>query len=144
MKLLYAFISIVLLASCAQDEPAQEPDRNAVEQLDSLHQIIDSLKNRNLDLLDQLTAMEAAKAAVPGLLFSEDFIKDQLRKRKDLIPIEGVLGGSMRYTSFRILSKHWIMAVYEDGHIQGASLLRFDAEKDSTLKFKTLDHIEHY
>jgi len=62
-----------------------------------------------------------------------------LRRRTDLIPYEGVLGGTMHFPSpdyFWILAHPWALAYFEDGHRAGYLLLeyRFVSPEEITWK----------
>lgn len=55
-------------------------------------------------------------------------LRDSLMSRPDLIPMKGVLGGTMSFYSREdivLLSPNYAFAAFEDGHVGGAMLLRF-------------------
>ena len=67
-----------------------------------------------------------------------DLPKD-LFKNSKLIPYAGVLGGVMDYASeFKVLQKRYVWVDFEDGHIGGFMLLKFDI-KNGKIKWKVLD-----
>lgn len=69
-------------------------------------------------------------------------IKDELRNHKEVIPYEGVLGGTMGFYipgNILILNDRWIYAEFEDGHIGGAILLKYEISKDSVLTWDVID-----
>jgi len=66
---------------------------------------------------------EEMKTANPAGALRED-----LMARRDLIPWEGVLGGTMTIPgpeSIWFFAPHWALAYVEDGHIAGYLLFRF-------------------
>jgi hypothetical protein len=70
-----------------------------------------------------------------------DLIAD-LQQHPELIPHPGVLGGVMRWTSadeIRVLSRRWIYAVFDDGHIGGESLLQYDLRAEGQISWKVLE-----
>ncbi len=76
-----------------------------------------------------------------GLTNPVNQLKEDLTARDDLIPVEGVLGGTMRIYStdqIRILPGRYVFAVFEDGHIQGNLILQYDV-KDGQISWKIIE-----
>lgn len=71
------------------------------------------------------TEKEGKKLLDQGISDPENYIKKTLRQMPELIPIEPVLGGKMRYNTIELLGEHWLIAGYDDGHIAGKSLYRY-------------------
>ncbi|MBN1824723.1 MAG: hypothetical protein JW958_00570 [Candidatus Eisenbacteria bacterium] len=70
-----------------------------------------------------------------------DLIAD-LRSRTDLIPFDGVHGGTMFFSNIVILPGGSAFALFEDGHIAGRMLLGYEVEAgriDWTMLHATLD-----
>jgi len=68
-------------------------------------------------------------------------LKEDLVNRDDLIPFEGVLGGTMRIYSMdqiRILPGRYAFAVFEDGHIQGFLILQYEV-KDEQISWNIIE-----
>lgn len=57
----------------------------------------------------------------------QDIVSD-LTKHRELIPYEGILGGTMRFydREIWILNKKWAFAYFEDGHYGGYLLLEYN------------------
>lgn len=58
-------------------------------------------------------------------------LRDSLMARPDLIPMKGVLGGTMNFYSREdivLISPNYAFAAFDDGHIGGAMLLRFSIQ----------------
>ena len=66
----------------------------------------------------------------------EGFIIDALRSRKDLIPKDPVLGGTMQFRQIDVITEDWVLATYEDGHIQGKSIYQYRLLPGGTLRFE--------
>jgi hypothetical protein len=65
----------------------------------------------------------------------EDILKD-LFNNPQLIPHEGVLGGTMRFHSMddlKLINGSWAYARYEDGHITGEMLLEYQVGRNGTI-----------
>lgn len=80
---------------------------------------------------DILTADDIQYLRNKGIENPEDFIKNDLMGRGDIIKSEGVKGGTMGFYDSRniyILNSKWVYAVYEDGHIQGSMLLEYSID----------------
>ena len=88
---------------------------------------------------------EGAMQSLSAKLRTEDplhtICRDLLAK-PELIPYDGVLGGTMGYldqNNIRILNDKWVVARFEDGHISGKMLLRFEIDNDSKISWKVID-----
>jgi hypothetical protein len=73
-----------------------------------------------------------------GITNPEEFVENALRKRADLIPFEAVLGGTMSYGKIQLLGNKWIIADYNDGHIQGRSIYEYRIDDKKAMSFKIL------
>ncbi len=68
-------------------------------------------------------------------------IVSDLISHPELIPYEGVLGGTMGFyarDSVRVLSDRWALATFEDGHRMGGMLLRYQVT-DRGIVWKVID-----
>lgn len=73
-----------------------------------------------------------------GIANPEEFVKNALRKRADLIPSEAVLGGTISFGKIQLLGNKWVIADYSDGHIQGRSIYEYQLNDKKELVFKVL------
>ncbi len=85
------------------------------------------------DLIERLviTDITGAWKTYSGEYSSENRIINDLISRTDLIPYEGVLGGTMGFVEIYVLNNQWVYTVFEDGHIMGSSLLKYTENEDS-------------
>lgn len=65
----------------------------------------------------------------------KDFLKESLNRQREKIPVDAVLGGSMEFRQVEILTEDWILAVYDDGHIQGKSIYRYALKPNGEVEF---------
>ncbi len=67
-------------------------------------------------------------------------ILQELGKRTDLIPQKGVLGGNMAFVLQEsvVLNRHWVLAVFEDGHVRGQALYQFQINGQDEFSWKLL------
>lgn len=80
-----------------------------------------------------------------GIAHPETYIEEALRNRPSVIPLDGVLGGTMFFTNIEILGSKWIIASYEDGHIMGRSIFTYKINpKTKKVTFAVLDQVEEY
>lgn len=70
-----------------------------------------------------------------GIDKPEQYIADALRERPELIPLDPVLGGTMRFIHIKVLGSQWVVAAYEDGHITGKTLYKYELQDDGELTF---------
>ncbi len=66
-------------------------------------------------------------------------LKADLVRNAGLIPQEGVLGGTMRFSEDRIqvLNRRWVLAYFEDGHNAGNALLAYNV-KNGKITWKVI------
>ena len=76
-----------------------------------------------------------------GLSNPVSTLKSDLMQHPELIPYKGVLGGNMRFyrEHIYILTSHWALAYFDDGHIAGYMLLNFQIGADGNIQWKVLD-----
>ncbi|GLR65208.1 hypothetical protein [Marinospirillum insulare] len=67
-------------------------------------------------------------------------ILQELGKRPELIPQEAVLGGSMHFVLHEsvVLNRHWVLAVFEDGHVRGQALFEYQINNQDEFSWKLL------
>lgn len=68
---------------------------------------------------------------------------DTLRAENDLIPYDGVLGGTMKWwpTESRIINNEWVLGYFEDGHILGHALLEYQIDEQQNVTWKLIKAI---
>lgn len=112
------------------------------------------LLTRAEDLKDSLKQYKELVKAQPGLSVWQierlkkkglkDPIKDiiaDLMKHNELIPYEGVLGGTMGFWSeseIHLLTPKWVVASFDDGHILGHMLLEYKVSDNGKISWKVL------
>lgn len=68
----------------------------------------------------------------------EEYIKNELQKHKEKIPLDPVLGGTMEFREIRIISEDWLLAIYDDGHVQGKTIFKYELLSDGEMKFSPI------
>lgn len=69
-------------------------------------------------------------------------LKQDLLTRQDLIPFDGVLGGTMGFhttDNMYLLSERWVFAQFDDGHIAGSMLLEYKVREDGSVAWEVLE-----
>lgn len=154
MKMLTLLIlTSLLLFGCNEKKPIEtHPPEN--DRTESLEAKIESLQTVNDSLTKLFSAEkpEAIKWYEPlydgknllrkGIANPAEFIEKSLREQPELIPIQGVLGGTMRFSEIQPVSSEWVIANYEDGHIEGRAIYSYTLNSKGKLEFKLLDAIE--
>ena len=62
-------------------------------------------------------------------------------QHRELIPYEGVMGGTMGFYSqkdIHILSSRWVLAAFEDGHIGGHMLLEYRVDPGGKIHWRVI------
>jgi len=144
-------IIIFLFLGCKNDVDKTENLPNETELLtlknDSLKKEIQLLKSLN-DSLIKIKQEEknywfdpdfnGSHLTRQGITNPEKFIENALQKRTDLIPSEAVLGGTMNFRKIQLLGNKWLIADYNDGHIQGRAIYEYKLNDKKELLFKML------
>jgi hypothetical protein len=75
----------------------------------------------------------------------QDPLKDlaaDLQKHPELIPYEGVLGGTMAFAfpeKIHVLTDKYVLAYFEDGHIAGWMLLEYGVSRGGRITWRVID-----
>lgn len=66
---------------------------------------------------------------------------ENLGTHDELLPIKGVLGGSMKWWPEYsiVLNEKYVFGYFEDGHILGYALLKYTFDEDDTLKWQVVN-----
>ncbi|MFP4366914.1 MAG: hypothetical protein ACLFQA_07450 [Bacteroidales bacterium] len=108
---------------------------------DSLSMVLQEFRINNAlpPFLDKRQIEELQKR---GLNDPVKEIRDDLVGNPDLISRSSVLGGRMDFyfrDGIHILNDRWVFAYFEDGHIDGALLLKYTIKENGSLAWEVLD-----
>lgn len=115
---------------------------------------IEQLASSNARLIEQLDQTPKAPAAAIELAAWDieamkkkglrnpvaDIIAD-LKQHRELIPFEAVLGGTMNFyddSKLWVLTKKWVLAYFEDGHVAGYLLLEYQVAQGGRITWKPI------
>lgn len=137
-----------------KDEVSEEPSISSEVEIESLQASVDSLKREN----DSLSALfisnkgdsnfwynplyDGSNLLRQGIENPGEFIEKSLREKPELIPLKGVLGGTMRYGKIQPLGSEWVIAYYDDGHIEGRAIYKYQINAQGKLEFQLLDDVK--
>ncbi len=103
-----------------QELSKQKDDKEQL--LKQINDQIDQLKSQST-----LNDMMIEKLNEKGVSQPKSIVSDLLM-RSDLIPFEGVLGGTMYMSRAWLLTDRYALAEFEDGHVLGNMILIYDIE----------------
>ena len=86
-------------------------------------------------MLDEVD-LEVLKTS--GLADPATQLRESLEARPDLIPYNGTLGGTMRFSDIILLNRSLVFAEFEDGHIGGSMLLEYSITSPGRVSWKRL------
>lgn len=138
-------LSLLFFLACKEEETLQESPSLITE----LKIEIDSLR-KELVLKTEAENYwfnndhEGLKFIESGIKNPKEEIESCLRGKPELIPLSAILGGTMDFGKIEILSDKWILADYNDGHIEGKSIFEYTLEENGTFSFKLLDSTQAY
>lgn len=117
---------------------------SSIKLIDSLKSKSDALKSQNDSLITVINywfneKYDANALFNIGINNPKDFIIKSLRAKPEIIPIKGVLGGTMRFGNVEILSHKWIIADFDDGHILGSAIFRYYLNDKKELEFQLIE-----
>lgn len=143
-------VLVVMIAGCSTNEKELRETR---AKLDSLHTVV-SQQESEINALKEVANKEVEgnrwyNPQTDGRVFLKQnitdpasFIKESLRGRTDLIPLEPVLGGQMHFGDMQLLGSQWIIAEYEDGHVMGQSLYEYTLGPEGEVQFSILVSVQ--
>lgn len=134
------FLALLFLATLGCQNDQRELKEMEVA-LDSLSGVVE-LQQRQNDSLEQITR-DFGAADLPVYFKKEfdtiedprAFIVNSLQQQREKIPIDAVLGGNMEFRQVEVLTEDWVLAVYDDGHIQGKSIYEYELQPNGEIKF---------
>ncbi|MDP5276600.1 hypothetical protein [Chengkuizengella axinellae] len=88
----------------------------------------------NLGKIDFASIQELSQFGID----TEYIIKD-LYDHPELIPFDGVFGGTMFFYKAYVLNYKWVYAKFEDGHILGAGLYKFELDQHHNISWELVD-----
>lgn len=65
-------------------------------------------------------------------------IEHDLYEKPELIPYDGVLGGTMFFYKVNVINHKWAYARFEDGHINGYGLFEFEIGQNEKITWKLI------
>ena len=115
-------------------------NKDLLSEINDLKTENDSLKKRLEDKQPQLNNWyDGSLPMESGIENVEAYIEKKLRERTELIPTNPVLGGSMQFRDIQLLSNEWLIADFEDGHIQGKAIYKYQLTDSTQVEFELLD-----
>ncbi len=130
--LMLALVVVLSLQYIGCRDRLQEAERER----EALLATIDELKGGSL-----LRSWEVSQLQKEGLSDPADDLAADLVQHRELIPFEGVLGGTMGFYSkkdIHVLTSRWVLASFEDGHIGGCMLLEYTVSPQGKIQWKVL------
>ena len=140
VKIAFSTLLVLNLSSC-DDKKGNSSDNN--RKLDSLSVALHEQRHIN-DSLRALMAKGNLATEYP-VFFGKKFdsienpgkyIESALKEQTDKIPMKPRVGGKMEFRKVEVISEDWVLATYDDGHVQGRSIYQYTLEPDGSLKFE--------
>lgn len=143
-----AFFALLSLSVSGCRDDAENPEAVHSE-MEMKSSMVDSL---TMELQQQQKLNDSLQQAVETNFYANDYsvffgkeyedidepeayISEALKKQKDLIPLKSVLGGNMEFRQVQVISEEWVLAIYDDGHVQGKSIFAYELQEDGEVKF---------
>jgi hypothetical protein len=123
----------------------EQREASCIERNDSLAGVIHEMMITNAipPFLDERQIDGLKKK---GLSDPVEDLKDDLTGHAGLINLQAVHGGKMGFyfrDGITILNERWVFAYFEDGHVAGALLLRYEIEPDGKISWHVLDETSY-
>lgn len=136
-----AFLTLIFAAIIGcKNEDRELETRNA--ELDSLSNELTEQQELNDSLQYMLEKSELATGfpiyfgrefdTIPN---PEEYISESLKSQSEKISMEAVLGGTMEFRQVQVLTEDWVLAVYDDGHVQGTSIFEYELQPTGDIQF---------
>lgn len=141
-KIPFLLLSSLLLIGCSDEKTTPEKE-NFQHRLDSLSLALEQEKTLTDSLQLTIKSLDSIEKGYPlffgkkyeGIENPEQFIKNQLRNQPEKIPLSPVLGGNMEFRKIDIISEKWLLAIYDDGHVQGKALMEYQLQPNGSVKY---------
>lgn len=147
LLLIYLVLSVedrVRIDELSSELARSEVYREAcLERNDSLFQVLQQIRITNAvpPFLDKWQLEELEKR---GLGDPVNDLRNDLVSKPSLIRATPVLGGKMGFyfsDGIHILNKRWVLAYFEDGHVSGALLLKYEIGEGGGISWELLDDV---
>lgn len=132
-------ISLFLFAACNSEVPSPEEQ---LDDLDSLERVIKSQKveiEQISQASDPINTFQLKILRQKGLENPHETLLSDLQNKREMITYEGVLGGQMQFRNVYLLTSKWLMAEFDDGHIQGYALMEYTINDPDDIEWKVID-----
>jgi len=117
--------------------------KSAVEQDEEVAKLEDAIKALETQLQNSFELPDYVVSAIAKHGYSKPKkLLETLSDNNPLIPVEGVLGGTMRWwpESSALLTDKYAFANFEDGHILGYALLEYTFDEDNNVTWSILSY----
>jgi len=142
MKNLLYFSLTLLFFSCGNS--AEENPLTL--KVDSLEREIKELKQANDTLSEHLLEKNYLARDYPSYFDTipnpEEFLLNDLGNNPSLIPKDGVLGGTMRFTDVTFINDELFLAEFEDGHIMGKAVYSYTMDRSGNLSYNLVGSLK--
>lgn len=141
-KLPFLLLSSLVLLSCADDNTKTEAE-SLTYKVDSLSTALESEKKVTDSLQTLFAENDSIQGGYPiffgkkyeGIENPQEFIKNQLRNQPERIPLSPEVGGTMAFRKIDIISEKWLLAIYDDGHVQGKAIMEYELQPNGSVKY---------
>ena len=131
--------ALLLAPGCSREN--RTPEEQESKQHDAgLQDLVE--QDQALQLLDELVTpghlirrYQLEQLAALGLSDPISQIVDSLRAHPEVIPFDGILGGTMGFyypDRIHVLSPSWVYAEFDDGHISGRGVFAYSVQADTS------------
>lgn len=142
LKIAFSSLLVLSLLSC-NDNDVKFKETN--RRLDSLSNVLTQQRKMN-DSLRALMARGELASSYPvffGKKFDSienprEFVKKALIEQPEKIPMKAEVGGTMAFREVQVISEDWVLATYDDGHVQGRSIYEYTLQPDGKMKFEVV------
>ena len=143
MKRLFLIIpALLMIFSCNESKP----NATAITDIDSLrikHDSLINVLNERQHCINYWYDVEfdGGNLIKAGIKKPVEFIEGSLRARPELIPVKATEGSKMNFDNIQILGREWLIADFDDGHIQGRAIYKYTLNKNNELNFELMNSL---
>ncbi len=119
----------------------QERQSALSAKVDSLRQALRREPSVSEDFPALLTAYDINQLKKKGLADPVEDLRNDLMNSAELIPLEGVLGGTMQFyrNQIYVLTDRWVLAYVDDGHVAGYVWLEYTVSSGGDIAWRVKD-----
>ena len=143
-KIIFIFMIVVVTAQGLIIVKDKMKEKKLSNQLTDIRRDLNQAVSENANLRNLVRIKEKKNVLIDERIIN--MLKKDLVNSSEIINSDGVKGGSMNFydeNGITVLNNRWVVAKFDDGHINGEMLLEYVIDENKKIHWKKIaDYIE--